>query len=302
MALLTGDIVWLVNTRVQMPDGSMQNVLIPQVYAKVKPGDIDGSGALIAGNNVSMKLNGDLFNSGTIAGRRVLQLDADNITNQTGLIQGADVRLNARRDINSIDGAIVGNDTLLANAGRDINVTSTVRSADSTSGENSFTRTTINSVSGIYVQGDDGKLALQSGRDITLTGAQVIASGENGKAQLVAGRDLNLDTVTTARGDKLVWNADNTLTQSSRDQTGSQVSASGGVVMGAGNDINARGAAVKTDGALAMRAGHDVNIEGVLNDSTLDERHKVVGGNGWLSKTTTTPATPLINNRYRAAN
>lgn len=288
MALLTGDIVWLVNTRVQMPDGSMQNVLIPQVYAKVKPGDIDGSGALIAGNNVSMKLNGDLFNSGTIAGRRVLQLDADNITNQTGLIQGADVRLNARRDINSIDGAIVGNDTLLANAGRDINVTSTVRSADSASGENSFTRTTINSVSGIYVQGDDGKLALQSGRDITLTGAQVIASGENGKAQLVAGRDLNLDTVTTARGDKLVWNADNTLTQSSRDQTGSQVSATGGVVMGAGNDINARGAAVKTDGALAMRAGHDVNIEGVLNDSTLDERHKVVGGNGWLSKTTTT--------------
>lgn len=85
-----------------------------------------------------------------------------------------------------------------------------------------------------------------------------------------------------------MWNADNTLTQSSRDQTGSQVSATGGVVMGAGNDINARGAAVKTDGALAMRAGHDVNIEGVLNDSTLDERHKVVGGNGWLSKTTTT--------------
>nr|WP_318381189.1 hemagglutinin repeat-containing protein [uncultured Enterobacter sp.] len=288
MALLTGDIVWLVNTPVKLPDGSTENVLIPQVYAKVKAGDIDGSGALIAGNNVSMKLNGDLFNSGTIAGRRVLQLDAENITNQTGVIQGADVALNARSDINNIDGAIVGNSSLLANAGRDINVTTTVNSAASVSGKNSFTRTTINSVSGIYVEGDDGKLALQSGRDITLTGAQVVASGDNGKAQLVAGRDVNLNTVTTASSDNLVWDKDNTLNQSSRDQNGSLVSGTGGVTLAASNDVNARGAAVKSDGALVVGAGNNINIEGVLNDRQLDERHKVVGGNGWLSKTTTT--------------
>ena len=288
MALLTGDIVWLVNTRVKMPDGSMQNVLVPQVYAKVKQGDIDGSGALIAGNNVSMKLNGDLFNSGTIAGRKVLQLDANNITNQTGTLQAADVNLNARTDINNIGGAIVGGSSLQATAGRDINVTSTVNSAESVNGENRFTRTTIDSVSGIYVQDDDGKLALQSGRDITLTGAQVIASGENGKAQLVAGRDLNLNTVTTARSDSLIWDADNTLNQRSVDQTGSSISGTGGVTLAAGNDINARGASVKSDGALALGAARDINIEGVLNESQLDERHKVVGGNGWMSKTTTT--------------
>ncbi|QLR44299.1 hemagglutinin repeat-containing protein [Enterobacter sp. RHBSTW-00994] len=287
MALLTGDIVWLVNTQVKMPDGSMQTVLVPQVYAKVKPGDIDGSGALIAGNNVSMKLSGDLFNSGTIAGRKVLQLDADNITNQSGTIQAADVNLNARTDINNIGGAIVGANSVLANAGRDINVTTTTTSARSQNGENSFARTTIDSVSGIYVQGDDGKLALQSGRDITLTGAQVIASGENGKAQLVAGRDVNLETVTTARSDNLVWDADNTLKQSSVDHTGSTVSGTGGVTVLAGNDINAHSASMTSDGALALGAKHDVNIEGVLNDSQLDERHKVVGGNGWLSKTTT---------------
>lgn len=288
MALLTGDIVWLVNTRVKMPDGSMQNVLVPQVYAKVKQGDIDGSGALIAGNNVSMKLNGDLFNSGTIAGRKVLQIDADNITNQTGIIQATDVNLNARTDINNIGGAIVGGSTLQATAGRDINVTTTTTRAESVNGENHFTRTTIDSVSGIYVQGDDGKLALQSGRDITLTGAQVIASGENGKAQLVAGRDLNLNTVTTARSDNLIWDADNTLKQSSVDHTGSSISGIGGVTLAAGNDINARGASVKSDGALALGATRDINIEGVLNESQLDERHKVVGGNGWMSKTTTT--------------
>ncbi|MRS92117.1 filamentous hemagglutinin N-terminal domain-containing protein [Enterobacteriaceae bacterium RIT714] len=288
MALLTGDIVWLVNTRVKMPDGSMQTVLVPQVYAKVKQGDIDGSGALIAGNNVSMKLNGDLFNSGTIAGRKVLQLDANNITNQTGTLQAADVNLNARTDIDNIGGAIVGGSSLLASAGRDINATSTVNSAESVNGENRFSRTTIDSVSGIYVQDDNGKLALQSGRDITLTGAQVIASGENGKAQLVAGRDVNLNTVTTARSDNLIWDADNTLKQSSVEHNGSSISGSGGVTLAAGNDINARGASFTSDGALALGAVRDINIEGVLNENQLDERHKVVGGNGWMSKTTRT--------------
>lgn len=287
MALLTGDIVWLVNTRVKMPDGSMENVLVPQVYAKVKPGDIDGSGALIAGNNVSMKLNGDLFNSGTIAGRKVLQLDANNITNQSGTLLGNDVSLTARTDIINTGGAIVGGNSVLASAGRDITLTSTTTSAQSENGENSFARTNIKSVSGIYVQGDDGKLALQSGRDITLTGAQVIASGENGKAQLVAGRDVNLNTVTTARSDNLIWDADNSLKQRSQEQTGSIVNGTGGVTVSAGNDINTRGASMRSDGALTLAAQRNITLEGVLNEDQLDERHKVVGGNGWLSKTTT---------------
>lgn len=288
MALLTGDIVWLVNTQVKMPNGSMENVLVPQVYAKVKPGDIDGSGALIAGNNVSIKLNGDLFNRGTIAGRNVLQLDADNITNQTGTIQGADVNLNARTDINNIGGAIVGDSSVLARAGRDITLTSTTTSASSVNGENSFARTTINSVSGIYVQGDDGKLALQSGRDITLTGAQVIASGENGKAQLVAGRDMTLNTVETASRDNLVWDGNNSLKQGQTNSIGSEVTGKGDVTLAAGNDLNARAAALSAGQALNVSAGNNLTLTAGENTQDLDERHKVVGGNGFLSKTTTT--------------
>ncbi|WP_312998795.1 hemagglutinin repeat-containing protein [Leclercia sp.] len=288
MALLTGDIVWLVNTRVKMPDGSTENVLVPQVYAKVKQGDIDGSGALIAGNNVSIKLNGDLFNRGTIAGHKVLQLDADNITNQTGTIQGADVNLNARTDINNMGGAIVGDSSVLASAGRDINLTSTTLSAESVNGENRFARTTINSVSGIYVQGDDGKLALQSGRDITLTGAQVIASGENGKAQLVAGRDMTLNTVETASRDNLVWDGDNSLKQGQTQTVGSEVTGKGDVTLAAGNDLNARAAALSAGEALNVSAGNNLTLTAGENTQDLDERHKVVGGNGFLSKTTTT--------------
>ncbi|CAI2535920.1 p120 [Serratia liquefaciens] len=64
MALLTQDILWLVNTTVTLPDGSQQNVLVPQVYARIQPGDLEGSGALIAGRNLNLNLGEGLFNSG----------------------------------------------------------------------------------------------------------------------------------------------------------------------------------------------------------------------------------------------
>ncbi|AUU05961.1 hypothetical protein MC50_019990 [Raoultella planticola] len=287
MALLTGDIVWLVNTTVKMPDGSQQTVLVPQVYAKVKPGDLDGSGALIAGNNVNIKLDGDLFNSGTLNGRRVLQLDADTITNRAGTLSGDDVRLNARNDINNIGGIIQGGSSLQAVAGRDINATTTLADAQSVSGENRFSRTTIDSVSGIYVQGDDGRLTLHSGRDITLSGAQVVASGERGEVQLVAGRDIRLNDVTTAWQDNLVWDTDNALSQSQSRSTGSEVTGKGNVTLSAGHDLSARGALLSSGAALNLGAGNDLTLEAGENSQTLDERHKVTGSSGWLSKTTT---------------
>ncbi|MGN2429102.1 hemagglutinin repeat-containing protein, partial [Klebsiella electrica] len=260
---------------------------MPQVYAKVKPGDIDGSGALIAGNNVNIKLDGDLFNSGTLNGRRVLQLDAGNITNRAGTLLGDDVRLNARNDINNTGGIIQGGSSLLAVAGRDINATTTLADAQSVSGDNRFSRTTLDSVSGIYVQGDDGKLTLHSGRDITLGGAQVVASGERGEVQLVAGRDIRLNDVTTAWRDSLVWNADNTLDQSQSRSTGSEVTGKGNVTLAAGNDLSTRGAALSSGAALSLGAGNNLTLDAGENSQTLDERHRVTGSSGWLSRTTT---------------
>ena len=69
MALLTSDMVWMVEQTVQLPDGSSQRVLVPQVYVRVKEGDVDGNGSLLAGNHVALQTAGDLNNSGSIAGR-----------------------------------------------------------------------------------------------------------------------------------------------------------------------------------------------------------------------------------------
>jgi hypothetical protein len=42
MAQLTSDIVWLVEQTVTLADGSTTTALVPQVYLRLRPGDLDG--------------------------------------------------------------------------------------------------------------------------------------------------------------------------------------------------------------------------------------------------------------------
>ena len=60
MALLTSDIVWLVEKEVTLPSGKTTKVLVPQVYAMVREGDLLGTGALISGESIKLNLSGDL--------------------------------------------------------------------------------------------------------------------------------------------------------------------------------------------------------------------------------------------------
>ena len=69
MAQLTSDIVWLVQQTVTLPDGSTTQALVPQVYVRVRDGDLAPSGALLAGREVDIRLTGDFTNTGTVAGR-----------------------------------------------------------------------------------------------------------------------------------------------------------------------------------------------------------------------------------------
>ncbi|HCP5332355.1 TPA: hemagglutinin repeat-containing protein [Escherichia coli] len=288
MALLTGDIVWLVNTTVTLPDGSTQTVQVPQVYARVKPGDVNSAGALIAGRDMVMKLDGDLFNSGKLAGKQTVQLSAENIHNQAGSIQGANVSLTARTDINSTGGLLQATDSLLAMAGRDISLTTTTRTAQRDAGQNHFERTSIDSVAGVYVQNDQGRLVLQAGRDMNLTAATVVNQGKDSLTQLSAGRDMTLSTVTTSAQDNIIWDKNNRLSQGITQSTGSTLAGNGDVTLTAGRDMTSQAASLSAQKGLALMAGHDVTLTGAQNTRSLDEYHKVTGSSGMLSKTTTT--------------
>ncbi|MGA4440937.1 hypothetical protein [Psychrobacter pocilloporae] len=70
VAKLTTDIVWLVQQSITLDDGSSQKVLVPKIYTRQAVGQIDGTGNLIAANNIDMSLIGDLNNQGNIVGHK----------------------------------------------------------------------------------------------------------------------------------------------------------------------------------------------------------------------------------------
>ncbi|EJN3762105.1 hemagglutinin repeat-containing protein, partial [Escherichia coli] len=221
-------------------------------------------------------------------GKQTVQLSAENIHNQAGTIQGANVSLTARTDINSTGGLLQATDSLLAMAGRDISLTTTTRTAQRDAGQNHSERTSIDSVAGVYVQNDQGRLVLQAGRDMNLTAATVVNQGKDSLTQLSAGRDMTLSTVTTSAQDNITWDKNNRLLQGVTQSTGSTLAGNGDVTLTAGRDMTSQAASLSAQKGLALMAGHDVTLTGAQNTRSLDEYHKVTGSSGMLSKTTTT--------------
>ncbi|EPH5980350.1 hemagglutinin repeat-containing protein, partial [Escherichia coli] len=179
-------------------------------------------------------------------------------------------------------------DSLLAMAGRDISLTTTTRTAQRDAGQNHFERTSIDSVAGVYVQNDQGRLVLQAGRDMNLTAATVVNQGKDSLTQLSAGRDMTLSTVTTSAQDNITWDKNNRLSQGVTQSTGSTLAGNGDVTLTAGRDMTSQAASLSAQKGLALMAGHDVTLTGAQNTRSLDEYHKVTGNSGMLSKTTTT--------------
>ncbi|ENS0885508.1 hemagglutinin repeat-containing protein, partial [Escherichia coli] len=189
---------------------------------------------------------------------------------------------------NSTGGLLQATDSLLAMAGRDISLTTTTRTAQRDAGQNHFERTSIDSVAGVYVQNDQGRLVLQAGRDMNLTAATVVNQGKDSLTQLSAGRDMTLSTVTTSAQDNITWDKNNRLSQGVTQSTGSTLAGNGDVTLTAGRDMTSQAASLSAQKGLALMAGHDVTLTGAQNTSSLDEYHKVTGSSGMLSKTTTT--------------
>uniref|UniRef100_UPI001B801E12 hemagglutinin repeat-containing protein n=1 Tax=Xenophilus azovorans TaxID=151755 RepID=UPI001B801E12 len=250
MAQLTSDIVWLVEQTVTLPDGSTRQVLVPQVYVRVRPGDIDGHGALLSADATVIKGTGNLTNTGTLAGRTLVSINAGTVNNLSGgRITGGTVGIDARTDINNIGGVIQADAAAVLTAGRDINIQSTTRTTSS--GVN------LDRVAGLYVSNPDGVLIASAGRDVNLAAA-VLSSG--GSASVGAGRNVNLGTVTESSTAVALGQGVAGIAAQSRD-IGSVVQAAGNLRLAAGNDLNIRASGVQSaDGALVATAGHDINL------------------------------------------
>lgn len=280
MAQLTSDIVWFVSQTVTLPDGTTQSVLVPQVYVRVRPGDIDGSGALLSANATVIQGTGDLVNTGTIAGRTVVSINADNVNNLLGgRIAGGSVGISATNDINNIGASITADNAAVLNAGRDINVRSTTQ----TMTDGTHSGSNLDQIAGLYVSNPDGVLIASAGRDVNLIGAAMVSGGA---LAVGAGRNINLGTVTeasTAVGSNAVGAG---IATQSRE-IGSAIVANGDIGLTSGNDINIwAGVVASASGALVATARNDVNI--TAGEATSSLATATVQSSGGLLKKTTT--------------
>ncbi|RST52324.1 hemagglutinin repeat-containing protein, partial [Variovorax sp. MHTC-1] len=252
MAQLTSDIVWLVEQTVTLPDGSTQRVLVPQLYVRVRPGDIDGSGALLSAEATVIKSSGDLVNTGTIAGRSMVSISAENVNNLGGHIAGGSVGINARTDIHNIGGSITADNAAVLTAGRDIDIRTTSQSMGG-----AVPGTNVDRIAGMYVSNPGGVLIASAGRDVNLIGAALVSAGS---ASVGAGRNINLGTVSEAGGASVFGQGIAGVTSQSRE-IGSVIQANDNVRLAAGNDLNIRaGAVASIDGALVATAKNDINL------------------------------------------
>jgi len=180
IAQLISDIVWLVEQTVTLADGSTVQALVPQVYVRLQAGDINTSGALLAGETLHLALDGDLVNSGTVAGRTITSITAENI--------------------NVIGGRIEAGDALLLDARQDLNLTGTTNTSNMQQSTGSVSATAsltqVNRLAGLYVTNPNGLLLASAGNNITLNAADINNAGVNGSTIIDAGGNLEIGTLT----------------------------------------------------------------------------------------------------------
>ncbi|HDI3034133.1 TPA: hemagglutinin repeat-containing protein [Cronobacter turicensis] len=263
-----------------------ETVMIPKLYLSPKDVTVN-NGSVIAGNNVSLK-GGDITNSGsTLLARQDLKLDSQNsISNlNDGLMKaGGGLSLSAIGDINNISSAIRGKTVALESADGSIN---NITLAEQTSidargkyGSVMLKDTTLGSTATISAQ---DSLALQAGKNITLTGANLTSGGD---LLMNAWGDIavNANQVNDAYGQSGLRNNTNT-SRSSVTYQGSTLSAGGNLGIKAGDNLSVAAGDIKAGGNAALAAGGDLNLDALQTSKNSQNGKKETHSTG-LDRTT----------------
>ncbi len=244
MAQLTTDLVWLVERDVILPDGSKTTALVPQLYVRQVPeGDYKASGALLAGNQVSLQVSEDLVNAG-------------------GRIEGGVVIAQAGRDLNNIGGLMQARSELLARAGRNVTISSPTHTTAFTGQYVDQGRTQLAAIGEMRV-GDaaSARLSIEAGGNVALQAARVGNASTSGTTRIQAGGNVELQTAQVGSTDNTEFDARNYARHSQQSEIGTSVQGAGDITIQAGNDVTARAASVNAGADLNVKAGNDITLE-----------------------------------------
>ncbi|EQA10052.1 filamentous hemagglutinin family N-terminal domain protein [Glaesserella parasuis D74] len=282
VAQLTTDIVWFENQSVRLPNGKVETVLVPKVYAMAKKGDITGNGTLLSGNKVTHK-GGEFVNNGTVAGRELVQFDSESIRN-TGKITGGTIVGNLSGDVENIGGTIEADRAILLNVAGNFTHRSTTHTTEVREVDYERTDTTIARKGLLHVKGEDGRLQINA-NNIDISGADVINDGQ-GSTYLSAKNQLNLTALQVGFDEKM-GGGNHYRNESVNDVVISRIKGNGDVTLSA-KDIYSQGADFDAKARLALMAENDIVLGSATRQTAYEEYHKTQSGNALAKKTKTT--------------
>ncbi|AHF66884.1 two-partner secretion domain-containing protein [Pseudomonas cichorii] len=253
VAALTHDIVWLEEHEV-----NGEKVLVPVLYLAQANNRLGPTGALIAGNDVTLTAGQELDNVGTLRATNNLSATAGTNLINTGLIEaGNRLDLLAGNDlINKAGGILYGRDVTLAATRGDVINERTVSRAGGLMGYEVF----ADSAARVESAND---LTIKAGRDVQSIGSTLQAGRD---LSLIGGRDVNIGVVQTEKTRLFSTNS----TQSSITQLGSSVSVGRDLMALSGRDINVVASDIDAKRDIAMAATENMTIS-----SAADETHSL---------------------------
>ncbi|WP_288829081.1 hemagglutinin repeat-containing protein [uncultured Paraburkholderia sp.] len=271
MQQLTTDMVWLVSQTVTLPNGTQQTVLVPTLYlAKGDTVDLQDSGALVAGNSVSLNATGNVNNSGHVVGDVATTVLGNSIVNSGVIGSGGTTVVAAVQDVRNVSGRIGGVDTVVQ-AGRDVVNETATSSVSNTLHEGGFTSSASSqsTVATGTISASSNAVVL-AGRDVNLAGAAI----QSGNSTFVgAGRNINLGTTTlTATQDAGTNDGLNGGHDSVTKNVGSSITAGGSLTTVSGGDTTLTDATIKTGGNTALIAGNNLTVTAATDTHSHNEQ------------------------------
>ena len=243
-------VVWMEKQTVNLPDGTVENVLVPKVYLAHAGGDaVKANGALVTGDGVSIHTSDSIVNRGGLidgANGLTVLVAGQDIVNQGGAIKGGAVGLEAGRDV--------------------INQSLTIKQ-EYASVNTSGSYTTLSNQACIT---GGGAVAIKAGRDVADTGSTIAGASVG----IGAARDVSFNALQT--GSTYASQVTGfTEKDSSTTYKVGKVASSGDLKMVAGQDIKLSGTqvAIGAAGNGTLVAGRDVSVAAVVNEFNLSKQN-----------------------------
>jgi filamentous hemagglutinin len=273
MSLLTTDMVWLVAQNVTLPDGTVQRVLVPQVYVRVADGDLRADGTLMAGASVTLQLQGNLTNSGSIRpSQHADQHDAGRQprrqpTGHVSLTAGNDYRQTAS-DVRALQGdvSIAGANVTIDTADNTSTATQDLRMRQS-GASLTFSSPVVNALQSMAGTMEAAGQT-QDSRTQALATANTAMAAYNAYNSLATASALNISvSVGNSRSQSHSEQSASIAATSSVNAGGNLTITANGKEPGQGN-ITAIGANLSAGNNATLSATNDIELRAAQNTAT----------------------------------